>query len=154
MAPVTLTLTTVPPGAEVVEGGAVLGTTPFQLPLEGQPQDAPRQFQLRLEGYATHTVSQPYTQGYDPTHHISLAPLPEPTVERTRVIRVPVPVPVPVAGAGPASALRAPAPVDRPVGSAPRGMPIRTSRSAGASQDAQPDRAPEGSDPEPQAEPP
>ena len=51
-----------PPGAELWEGGALIGKTPIAVPLTGAMGDLPRQFELRLEGYATHTILQPFSQ--------------------------------------------------------------------------------------------
>jgi hypothetical protein len=56
-----LTLRTDPPGAEVWEGDERLGVTPVDVVLEGGPADPPRAFELRLPGYATHTVRQPWS---------------------------------------------------------------------------------------------
>ena len=56
--PVTVTLRSHPPGAKVLEDGVEIGETPVEIPLTGGAVDPPRKFQLRLQGYAPHTVSQ------------------------------------------------------------------------------------------------
>lgn len=63
-----LTLRTDPPGAEVWEGDYRVGTTPLELVLDGRPDDPPRVLELRLAGYATHTVRQPWSA--TPVEHL------------------------------------------------------------------------------------
>jgi hypothetical protein len=60
-APAILTLRTDPPGAEVWEGDVRHGLTPLELVLTGGPVDEPRELVLKLDGYAPHTVRQPWT---------------------------------------------------------------------------------------------
>ena len=54
---VHLTIESRPPGAEVSEGGAVLGRTPLTVRLD--PEGSARHFELSLEGYASYRFRQP-----------------------------------------------------------------------------------------------
>lgn len=80
-APAVLTLRTDPPGAEVFEAERSLGTTPLELVLEGGPADPPRELELRLKGYATHTVRQPWSSE-DVMHSVPLQKLGKPTAPK------------------------------------------------------------------------
>ena len=92
--PSVLTLRTDPPGAAVWEGDTNHGLTPMELLLTGGPADAPRELELRLRGYASHTVRQPWTD--QPVQHTvplqklrgdSAVRKPEPPPEPTLQVR-------------------------------------------------------------------
>ncbi|MEN0066786.1 MAG: protein kinase [Myxococcota bacterium] len=72
--PAIVTLSTYPPGATVFENDAEIGTTPMEVVLPLEPYAEPRKFQLVLDGHATHTVRQPWTDDAK-QHDVALQPL-------------------------------------------------------------------------------
>jgi len=70
--PAIVTIATYPPGATVLEGDEVLGATPLELVLDVQQTEI-RDFSLELEGYAPHTLRQPWIE-HDTMREIVLQP--------------------------------------------------------------------------------
>jgi serine/threonine-protein kinase len=55
----TLTVESMPPGAEVIEGEKAIGKTPLQLSIANESvRDQPRRLTLRLEGYEPYSIVQ------------------------------------------------------------------------------------------------
>lgn len=90
-----LTLQTYPAGAEVFEGETRLGQTPIALGLPGATTDPPREFRIKLDGYADHTIRQPWS----PTtvqHSVALQPsMADPKAVRLDVRRFSPPLSAP-----------------------------------------------------------
>lgn len=83
--PAIVTLSTHPPGATVYEAETLLGTTPMEVVLSERAYEEPRVFRIELEGYASHTVRQPWTDN-DKQHDIVMQ-----AVTPVRTIVVPAP---------------------------------------------------------------
>jgi serine/threonine protein kinase len=75
--PGILTLVTDPTSAEVWEDGRFLGLTPSEVVLDPAGGTRERVFELRLGGFVTHTVRQPFSE-VDVRHSVALQPVPRP----------------------------------------------------------------------------
>jgi serine/threonine protein kinase len=81
-----------PSGAELWEGEILHGRTPIEVALTGSVADPPREFQLRMPGYAPYTLVQPYRDGRSSSHvHLQRLRVPVPAPPPAE----PAPVPVP-----------------------------------------------------------
>lgn len=70
--PAIFTLRTEPPNAEVWEAGQFVGLTPLEIMLDPKSTTDPRSFELKLAGYASQTVVQPFSK-IDVQHTLTLA---------------------------------------------------------------------------------
>ena len=77
---VEVTVTSDPPGAEVLSGGVFLGETPLTRSLRPTPEGARRVFEVRLEGYEPARVARA-VEGESVEVSATLTPIPEPPAE-------------------------------------------------------------------------
>jgi tRNA A-37 threonylcarbamoyl transferase component Bud32 len=88
--PRTLALTSTPPGAEVLVGGAIVGTTPMTFPI---PEAGERLVELKLAGHAPKNVllsqASPETLSVQLEPDAPVAPVPDAPSPRARARRTP-----------------------------------------------------------------